>query len=87
MFWCCRKIRVTIATKRKEANMLEAENMKDKSKETKSMKESPEALSLKRNKSMRPQRLPSKTGCFHNVYLPIYEESQVKYEKFLGTLN
>ena len=67
--------------------MSETENTKDKSKETKSMKENPEALPLKRNKPMRPQRLPSKTGCSHNVYLPTYEESQAKYEKFLCTSN
>jgi len=65
--------------------MSETEKTKDKSKETKSIKENSKALPVKRNKPMRPQRLPSKTGYSHNVNLPTYEESQAKYEKFLCT--
>ena len=72
---------------KKEANMSETENTKDKGKATKSMKGNPEALPLKRNKPMGPQRLPNKTGCSHDVYLPTYEESQARYEKFLCTSN
>jgi len=83
MFWRCRKIRIMITIRRKETNMSETENTKDKSKETKSVKVNTEALPLKRSKPMRPQRLPNKTGFSHNVKLPTYEESQAKYEKFL----
>jgi len=67
--------------------MSETENTKDKGKETKSMKGNPEALPLKRNKPMKPQRLPNKTGYSHDVYLPTYEESQAKYEIFLCISN
>ena len=67
--------------------MSETEKTKDKSKETKSIKENPKALPVKRNKPMRPQRLPSKTGYSYNVNLPTYEESQARYEKFLCTSN
>jgi len=63
--------------------MSETEKTKDKSKETKSIKENLKALPVKRNKPMRPQRLSSKTGYSYNVNLPTYEESQAKYEKFL----
>ena len=65
--------------------MSEVENTK--SKESKLIKDNPKALPLKRNKPMRPQRLPSKTGYSHNVNLPTYEESQARYEKFLCTSN
>jgi len=67
--------------------MSEIENTKDKSKESKLIKDNPKALPRKRNKPMRPQRLPSKTGYSHNVNLPTYEESQARYEKFLCTPN
>jgi len=87
MFWRYRKIRVTIATKTKEANMSETERIKDKDKGIKSIKENIKSLSVKRNKPERPQRLPSKTGCSHNGYLPTYEESQAEYEKLLCTSN
>jgi len=81
------KIKVTIITKQKGANMSETENTKDKSKESKSIKENPKALPPKQKKPMRPQRLPSKTGYSYNMYLPTYEESQARYEKFLCTSN
>jgi len=87
MFWRYRKIRVTIAIKRKEANMSETERIKDKDKGIKSIKENTKSLSLKQNKPERPQRLPSKTGYSHHVRLPTYEESQAKYEKFLCSSN
>ena len=85
--WRCRKIRVIFTTKQKETNMSETENTKDEDKENKSMKGNPEALPLKRNKPVSPQRLPNKTGCSHDVYLPTHEKSQAKYEKFLCTSN
>ena len=44
MFWRYRKIRVTIATKRKEANMSETERIKDKDKGIKSIKENIKSL-------------------------------------------
>ena len=81
------KIKVMIITKQKGANMSETENTKDKSNETKSIKENPKALPLKRNKPMRPQRLPSKTGYAYTVNLPTYDESQARYAKFLCTSN
>jgi len=46
----------------------------------------PKSLSLKRNKTAKPQRLRIKTKQFYDVKLPTYEESQEKYEKFLYTL-
>jgi len=67
--------------------MSEIENTKDKSKKSKLIEDNPKALPLKRNKPMRPQRLPSKTGYSHKVNLPTYEESQARYEKFLCTSN
>jgi len=76
-----------ILTKHKGANMFETESTKDKIKETKPIKDNPKALPLKRNKPMRPQRLPSKTGYAYKVKLPTYEESQAKYEKFLCSSN
>ena len=87
MFWRCRKIRVTIVTKRRKENMSETERIKDKNKGIKSIKENIKSLSLKKNKPERPQRSPSKTGYSHNVNLPTYEESQARYEKFLCSSN
>jgi len=65
--------------------MSENEKSKDKSKKVKSIKDNLKSLPLKRNKPVRPQRLPSKTGYSHNVKLPTYEESQDRYQKFLCT--
>jgi len=44
------------------------------------------SLSLKGNKSVRPQRLRIKTRRSYDEKLPTYEESQAKYEKFLYKL-
>jgi len=65
--------------------MSENEKSKDKSKEIKSTKDNLKSLPLRRNKPVKPQSLPSKTGYSYNVKLPTYEESQAKYEKFLMT--
>jgi len=63
--------------------MSENEKSKAKNKENKSIEENTKSLSLKRNKPVRLQRLRIKTGNSYYVNLPTYEESQVKYEKFL----
>jgi len=65
--------------------MSENEKSKDKSKEIKSIKDNPKSLPLRRNKPVRPQRLPSKMGYSYNVNLPTYEESQDRYQTFLCT--
>jgi len=65
--------------------MSENEESRNKSKEIKSIKDNIKSLPLKRNKPVRPQRLPIKTGYAYDVNLPTYEESQAKYERFLCT--
>jgi len=63
--------------------MSENEELKNKGKEIKSIRDNIKSLPLKRNKPVRPQRLHIKTGYSYDVNLPTSEESQVKYEKFL----
>jgi len=63
--------------------MSEKEESKNKSKESKAIRDNINSLPLKRNKPVRPQRLHVKTGYSYDVNLPTYEESQAKYEKFL----
>jgi len=62
-----------------------SEILKNESKEIKSIKNNVKSLPLEQSKSVRPQRLPSKTGYSHDVNLPTYEESQDRHEKFLCT--
>jgi len=63
--------------------MSEKEESKNKSKESKAIRDNINSLPLKRNKPVRPQHLHVKTGYSYDVNLPTYEESQAKYEKFL----